>query len=167
MTATRARTPLIAGNWKMHKTLAEAGAFIEALLPRVSPVDAIDIAICPAYPALRPAVGWTRGSPVSAYAQNMHHAKEGAFTGEVSAPMLIEAGVRGVILGHSERRRHFGESDRALQLKVAIALEQGLVPILCVGESGKEPERGETERGLRDQVRRTWRGSTQTGSARW
>ena len=134
----------------------------------MSPVDAIDIAICPAYPALRPAVGWTRGSPVSAYAQNMHHAKEGAFTGEVSAPMLIEAGVRGVILGHSERRRHFGESDRALQLKVAIALEHGLVPILCVGESGKERERGETERRLRAPgAGGPGAGATQTGSARW
>ena len=152
MTATPARTPLIAGNWKMHKTVAEAGAFIEALLARVSTVDAIDIAICPAYPALTAVVGWTRGSPVSVYAQNMHHAKEGPFTGELSAPMLIEAGVRGVILGHSERRRQFGESDRALALKVAAALEHGLVPILCIGESEQERERGETARRLRHQV---------------
>src|SRR5205085_2073002 len=141
-----------AGNWKMHKTAAEARSFMEALLTHVFADEAIEIAICPAYPVLRPVVCWTRGSGVSVYAQNMHHAKEGAFTGEVSAPMLIEAGVRGVILGHSERRRQFGESDQALQLKVAVALEYGLVPIVCVGESDQDRERGETERSLRHQV---------------
>jgi triosephosphate isomerase (TIM) len=146
------RTPLIAGNWKMYKTVAEAEEFIQALLPRVSSVEGIDVAICPGYLALAPMVDSTRGSRVEIYAQNMHQAPEGPFTGEVSAPMLIEVGVRGVVLGHSERREQFGESDRALQLKVPAALEAGLTPILCVGETEEEREREETERKLRHQV---------------
>src|ERR1700746_1994369 len=94
----------------------------------------------------------TRGSRVQVYEQNTHQAAEGAFTGEVSPPMLVEVGVQGVILGHSERRENFGETDRALQLKVPAALEAGLVPILCVGETEEEREAGDTERKLRHQV---------------
>jgi triosephosphate isomerase len=146
------RTPLIAGNWKMYKTVAEAEQFIQALLPGVSDADGIDVAICPPFLALGAMVDSTRGSRVQVYAQNMHQAAEGAFTGEVSAPMLTEIGVHGVILGHSERREHFGETDRALQLKVPVALEAGLLPILCVGETEEERERGDTERKLRHQV---------------
>jgi triosephosphate isomerase (TIM) len=146
------RTPLIAGNWKMYKTVAEAEAFIAALLPRVSTADGVDVAVCPPYLALQAMVDSARGSRVQIYAQNMHHADEGAFTGEVSAPMLTEVGVQGVILGHSERREMFGETDRALQLKVPRALAAGLVPILCVGETEEEREAGDTERKLRHQV---------------
>ncbi len=149
----RGRTPLIAGNWKMHKTVADAEALIQALLPRLSAADGIDVAVCPAFLALRAIVDSARGSRVQVYAQNMHHAAEGAFTGEVSAPMLLEAGVHGVILGHSERREMFGESDRALQLKVPAALQAGLLPILCVGETEEERESGDTERKLRHQVK--------------
>jgi triosephosphate isomerase (TIM) len=148
----RLRTPLIAGNWKMHKTVAEAEAFIAALLPRVSTADSVDVAICPPYLALAAMVDSTRGSRVQVFAQNMHDAPEGPFTGEVSAPMLLEVGVHGVILGHSERRQQFVESDRSLQLKVPAALGAGLVPILCVGETEEERERGDTERKLRHQV---------------
>ena len=146
------RVPLIAGNWKMHKTVAEAEAYIQALLPRVSTTDGVEVAICPPYPALQAMVDSTRGSRVAVYAQNMHHAPQGAFTGEVSAPMLRELEVGGVILGHSERRELFGETDRALQLKVPAALEAGLQPILCVGETEEERDRGDTERKLRHQV---------------
>jgi triosephosphate isomerase (TIM) len=146
------RTPFIAGNWKMYKTVSEAEAFIAGLLPRVSSVQGVDIAICPPYLDLQALVDSARGSRVQIYAQNMHHAAEGAFTGEVSAPMLVEAGVQGVILGHSERREMFGETDRALQLKVPAALAAGLVPILCVGETEEEREAGDTERKLRHQV---------------
>jgi triosephosphate isomerase len=146
------RTPLIAGNWKMYKTVAEAEAYIGALLPRVSTADGVDVAICPSFLALEAMVDSTRGSRVQVYAQNMHSAPEGAFTGEVSPPMLTEAGVHGVVLGHSERREQFGETDRALQLKVPAALEAGLLPILCVGETEEERERGDTERKLRHQV---------------
>jgi triosephosphate isomerase len=146
------RTPLIAGNWKMHKTIAEAESFIAALLPRVSAVDGIEIAICPTFLGLEAMVDSTRGSRVAVYAQNMHHKPEGAFTGEVSAAMLTEVGVHGVLLGHSERRELFGENDRALQLKVPAALAAGLLPVLCVGETEEERERGDTERKLRHQV---------------
>jgi triosephosphate isomerase (TIM) len=151
-TAGTGRTPLIAGNWKMYKTVSEAEAFIAALLPRVSSVDGVDVAVCPPYLDLQPLVDSTRGSRVQVYAQNMHQGTEGAFTGEVSAPMLVEIGVQGVILGHSERREMFGETDRALQLKVPAALDAGLVPILCVGETDEEREAGDTERKLRHQV---------------
>jgi triosephosphate isomerase len=146
------RTPLIAGNWKMHKTVVEAEAYIGALLPRVSTADGVDVAICPSFLALAAMVDSTRGSRVQVYAQNMHSSPEGPFTGEVSPPMLTEAGVHGVVLGHSERREQFGETDRALQLKVPAALEAGLLPILCVGETEEERERGDTERKLRHQV---------------
>jgi triosephosphate isomerase (TIM) len=146
------RTPLIAGNWKMHKTVAEAEQFIQALLPRVSTADGIDVAVCPPFLALQAMVDSTRGSRVEVYAQNMHHEQQGAFTGEVAPAMLVEAGVQGVILGHSERREMFGETDRALQLKVPAALDAGLMPILCVGETEEEREAGETERKLRHQV---------------
>jgi triosephosphate isomerase (TIM) len=146
------RTPFIAGNWKMYKTVSQAEVFIAALLPRVSTVQRVDMAVCPNYLALQALVDSTRGSQVQVYAQNMHHAAEGAFTGEVSAPMLVDVGVQGVILGHSERRELFGETDRALQLKVPVALEAGLIPILCVGETEEEREAGDTERKLRHQV---------------
>jgi triosephosphate isomerase (TIM) len=149
---TAARVPLIAGNWKMNKTVAEAEDFIQALLPRVSTADGVDVAICPPFLALEAMVDSTRGSRVQVYAQNMHQAEDGPFTGEVSAPMLTEIGVQGVILGHSERREHFGETDKALAQKVPAALDAGLLPILCVGETEEERERGDTERKLRHQV---------------
>ncbi|MGI8430211.1 MAG: triose-phosphate isomerase [Solirubrobacteraceae bacterium] len=152
MTPGSGRTPMIAGNWKLNKTVAEAESFIGALLPRVSSVDRVDVAICPAYLALGAMVDSTRGSRVAVFAQNMYHTPEGAFTGEVSAPMLVEAGVGGVVLGHSERRTLFGETDKALALKVPAALEAGLVPILCVGETEEERDREDTERKLRHQV---------------
>ena len=137
-----ARTPLIAGNWKMNKTVSEAEQFIVRLLPAISSVERVEVAICPPFLALAAMVDSARGSRVQVYAQNMHYEAAGAYTGEVSPPMLVEAGVQGVILGHSERREHFGESDRALALKVPAALEAGLLPILCVGESEEEREQG-------------------------
>jgi triosephosphate isomerase len=147
-----ARRPLIAGNWKMNKTVAEAEEYIQALLPRVSGVGAVDVGVCPPFLALEAMIDSTRGSPVQVFAQNMHHAESGAYTGEVSPAMLVETGAYGVILGHSERRQLFGETDRALALKVPAALEAGLVPILCVGETEDEREAGDTERKLRHQV---------------
>jgi triosephosphate isomerase (TIM) len=146
------RTRFIAGNWKMNKTVAEAEQFIGALLPRVAAVDGVEIVICAPFLALQALVDSARGSQVAIYAQTMHEAEQGAFTGEVSAEMLAEIDVAGVVLGHSERRQYYNETDRALKLKVPRALEVGLTPILCVGETEEERERGETERKLRHQV---------------
>jgi triosephosphate isomerase (TIM) len=146
------RTPFIAGNWKMHKTVAEAEQFIQALLPKVAAVDGVEIVVCSPFLALQALVDSARGSQVGIYAQTMHEADSGAYTGEVSAPMLSEIDVHGVVLGHSERRQYYNETDKALQLKVPKALESGLTPILCVGETEDERERGETERKLRYQV---------------
>jgi triosephosphate isomerase len=146
------RTPLVAGNWKMHKTVAEAEAFVAGFLPRVSSADGVDVALCVPFTALAAVVDSTRGSRVEVYAQNMHEAGHGAFTGEISAPMLTEQEVAGVLLGHSERRQHYAETDRALALKVVAALDAGLRPMLCVGETEAERAAGETERKLRHQV---------------
>ena len=147
------RTPLIAGNWKMYKTESEAEQYIQGLLPRLGAVSGVDVAICVPYTDLRAMVDSARGSRVEVYAQNMHHEAEGAFTGEVSAPMLSELDVRGVVLGHSERRALFGETDKALALKLPAALAAGLQPILCVGESEGERDAQDTERKLRQQIK--------------
>jgi triosephosphate isomerase len=146
------RRPFIAGNWKMNGTIAEAEMLVQGLLPRVGAVDDVDAVVCPPFLALQAVVDSARGSAVAVYAQTMHEADAGAYTGEVSAPMLTEIDVQGVILGHSERRQYFGETDRALQQKVPKALEAGLIPILCVGETEEERDRGDTERKLRHQV---------------
>jgi triosephosphate isomerase len=147
-----ARTPFIAGNWKMNKTVSEAEAFIQALLPRVSTTEGVDVGVCVPFTDLQAMVDSTRGSRVEVYAQNMHQAATGAFTGEVSAPMLTELDVHGVVLGHSERRQYYNETDRALAEKVPAALAAGLKPILCVGETEDERDDGATERKLRHQV---------------
>ena len=149
---TPRRTCFIAGNWKMYKTIDEAEQYVRALLPEVASADGVEIGICVPFLALAPTVDSTRGSRVEVFAQTMHQAQEGAFTGEVSPAMLTEIGVRGVVLGHSERRQLFGETDGALALKVPAALKAGLMPILCVGETEEERERGDTERKLRHQV---------------
>ncbi|HEX5224056.1 MAG TPA: triose-phosphate isomerase [Solirubrobacteraceae bacterium] len=147
------RTPLVAGNWKMYKTEEQAEGYIQALLPRVSAIDGVDVAICVPFTDLRAMIDSARGSRVEVYAQNMHQDPEGAFTGEVSAPMLVELDAAGVVLGHSERRALFGETDRALAQKVPAALQAGLVPILCVGETEEERDGDETERKLRHQIK--------------
>jgi triosephosphate isomerase len=136
----------------MHMTIAEAEAFVGALLPRVGAVAEVDVAVCPAFTALQAVVESARGSGVAVYAQTMHQAPAGPCTGEVSAPMLTEIGVDGVLLGHSERRELFGETDRALSEKVPAGTAAGLQVVLCVGETEAERERGDTERKLRHQV---------------
>jgi triosephosphate isomerase (TIM) len=150
---TVTRTPLIAGNWKMYKTEEQAEQFIQALLPRVAAVSACEVGICVPFTDLRAMVDSARGSRVEVYAQNMHQESEGAFTGEISAAMLTELDVHGVVLGHSERRQFFGETDRALALNVAAALQAGLQPILCVGESEAERDNDDTDRKLRQQIK--------------
>jgi triosephosphate isomerase len=146
------RTRFIAGNWKMQMTVAEAEDYIQALLPRVSSVDGVDVAICVPFTDLQAMIDSTRGSRVEVFAQNMHEAEQGAYTGEVSAAMLCEIDTHGVVLGHSERRQYFNETDKALSHKLPAALAAGLKPILCVGETEDERERGDTERKLRHQV---------------
>jgi triosephosphate isomerase len=148
----RSRRVLIAGNWKMNKTNAEAEAFLEEFLPDAGGRPDVEVAICPPYTALRTVAERSGSSSVITGAQNMHEQESGAFTGEISAPMLRELGVGAVVLGHSERRQLFGETDAALQRKVPAALDAGLLPILCVGETEEEREGAQTERKLRHQV---------------
>jgi len=137
------RTPYLAANWKMHKTVAEAAEYVDALLPRIAATPH-DVVLCPPYLALSEVVERSRGSAVRVAAQNMHEEDTGAFTGEVSAPMLAAIDVDAVILGHSERRQHFNETDEALARKVPAALAVGLQPILCVGESEEARDAGQT-----------------------
>ena len=145
------RSALLAANWKMHKTIEETERFLGGFLPRVSE-SGPEVVICPPFTSLKAAVELCFQSPVRVAAQNMHEAEEGAFTGEVSAPMLLDVGVDGVILGHSERREYYCETDRALQAKVPRALEAGFVPNVGIGETEEERERGDTERKLRHQI---------------
>ena len=135
---------LVAGNWKMFKGPAETVAFLEAF----EPPTGVEIVVCPAYTSLSAAVG--RGVPV--YAQNVHWAHDGPFTGEVAAPMLRELGAEGAIVGHSERRQLFGETDDTVRRRCEAALEAGLAVIACVGETEDEREAGETTAVLRRQV---------------
>src|SRR6195952_2007986 len=145
------RTPYIAANWKMNKTVAEASEFIDALLPRIAATQN-DVVVCPPFTALHEVVERRRGTAVRVAAQNMHADEAGAFTGEVSAPMLVELDVEAVVLGHSERRQLFGETDEALAKKVPAALAADLEPILCVGESDEAREGGQTEEVLERQL---------------
>jgi triosephosphate isomerase len=146
------RRQYIAGNWKMHKTAAEAREYVQRLLSRLPMGNGVELAVCPPFTGLAATVEALGGSDVKVLAQNMHQEASGAYTGEVSAPMIAELGVNGVLLGHSERRQYFNETDRALQEKVPAALDAGLQPMLCVGETEEEYEAGDTQRKLRHQV---------------
>jgi triosephosphate isomerase (TIM) len=145
------RRPVIAGNWKMYKTGAETRAFFEAFLPLVSASTHCDIIVAPPFTAIAAAVEATRGSAIGIAAQNLYWEREGAFTGEISARMLVDAGCSGVIIGHSERRQYFGETDESVHRKTKAALEAGLAPIICVGETLSEREGNLTDSVLRRQ----------------
>ena len=149
--AAAGRRPLVAANWKMNKTVAEAESFCEQLLPRVEGAAA-EVVVCPPFLAVPRVAELCAGKDVIVAAQNMHFEDSGAFTGEVSAPMLDELGVGAAVLGHSERRQLFGETDEALARKVPAALEGGILPILCCGETEDARDADETDRVLRRQI---------------
>jgi triosephosphate isomerase len=136
--------PLIAGNWKMHKTVREAAAFARQLREALTDIGERDVVVAPPFPALVPVAEVLRGSAIALGAQNLHDAVQGAFTGEVSAAMLVDAGCRFVIVGHSERRALFGETDAFVNRKLARAAASGLNPIFCVGETLPEREADRT-----------------------
>lgn len=138
------RKPIIAGNWKMNNTIAATKALITDLLPLVKDAKC-DVVICTPYTDLATAVEMTKGSNVKVGAENVHWAEKGAFTGEISADMLLELGVEYVIIGHSERRQYFGETDQTVNMRVKTALAKGLKPIVCVGETLEEREGGKVE----------------------
>jgi triosephosphate isomerase len=142
---------VIAGNWKMYKTQAETRAFFEVFCPLVKESKHCDIVIAPPFTALAVAAGAVRGTAISIAAQNLHGRPEGAFTGEISARMLVETGCSGVIVGHSERRQYFNETDESVHSKTKAALEAGLTPIVCVGEILSEREGNRTEDVLKRQ----------------
>jgi triosephosphate isomerase len=144
------RRPFVAGNWKMHKTASDTGGFVRDLAGRLP--DAVDVAVCVPYTSLAAAVDAAAGTALRVYAQNMHQAAQGAFTGEISAAMLTDLGVHGVLLGHSERRQYFNETDQALAEKLAAAGQAGLEVILAVGESEQQSESGQTEQVLERQI---------------
>lgn len=147
------RIPIAAGNWKMNKTAQEASAYAEAFLPHTKNLEKeIEIIICPPFTALSTLSPYFRNSLIKLGAQNMHWEEKGAFTGEVCAPMIKEWGCQYVILGHSERRHIFRETSEEVGKKVKKALEWGINPILCVGETIEEREKGETEKIVEEQL---------------
>jgi len=141
----------MAGNWKMYKTASETAAFFEAFVPLVAGASDRDIVICPTFVNLPAAVEATKGSKVEVGGQNLYWAKEGAFTGEISGPMLTAVGAKWVIIGHSERRQYFGETDETVLKRTQAALEAGLKPIVCVGERLEEREANRTNEVLEQQ----------------
>jgi triosephosphate isomerase len=143
---------LIAGNWKMYKTASETGEFCRALRDALSELAGVEVAVCPPFTGLAPAVQALADTEIAVAAQNVHWEPEGAYTGEISAAMLVDLGVYGAIVGHSERRQYFGETDEAVGRRAAAALDAGLSVIACVGELEEEREGGETEDVLRRQL---------------
>jgi triosephosphate isomerase len=147
------RTPVIAGNWKMYKTARQAAETVRSLAGLVTGVEGVEVVICPPFTALAAAVEAAKGSRVAIGAQDCHWEKEGAFTGEVAVPMIADLGCSHCIVGHSERRQFFGETDAAVDKKVDAVLAQGLNCIACVGETLAEREAGQTLVVLERQVR--------------
>lgn len=146
------RKPVIAGNWKMNKTTTDAREYVAELTGLVTANEDVEIVLCPPATSLAEVSGLLSDSFMIVAAQNMHFEESGAFTGEISAPMLEDIGVTDVILGHSERREYFCENDNDLAKKVKMAIASGIRPILCVGETDDERESGQTEEKLRHQV---------------
>ncbi|MGC2298090.1 MAG: triose-phosphate isomerase [Acidobacteriaceae bacterium] len=159
------RKPLIAANWKMYKTPAQAQEFMKNFLPLVTNHDRDEIVVCPSFTSISVVIAAVTGSGVAIGAQNMHFADEGAYTGEISPVMLKAIGTTHVILGHSERRQYFCETDEMINKKLKTALLHGLVPIVCVGEVLAEREAGKTEEVLLRQTRGVLAGITTAEAA--
>jgi triosephosphate isomerase len=147
------RIPIIAGNWKMHKTEQEAVGLASDLAKRLKDTSGVKVIICPPFTCLSPVAKAVKGSEISLGGQNMHWEEKGAFTGEVSPTMLLTAGCEYVIIGHSERRALFSETDDGVNLKTKSSLKFGLSPIICVGESLKQREANETKQVVEHQVK--------------
>jgi triosephosphate isomerase len=150
------RTKVLAANWKMYKTPGDTREFFREFLPLVAGHDRDEIVVCPSYISVAAAIEAARGSDVAIGVQSVHWKADGAFTGEISAPMLLWIGVTHVIIGHSERRQYFGETDDTVNLRLKTALESGLTPICCVGEVLEEREAGLTDDVLRRQCVRAF-----------
>ncbi|NJM97606.1 MAG: triosephosphate isomerase, partial [Phormidesmis sp. RL_2_1] len=149
------RKVVIAGNWKMHKTQAEALAFVQQLIPQVAKVpDSRELVLCAPFTTLSLLRDKLQGSPIKVGAQNIHWETSGAYTGEISGAMLSELGIRYVIVGHSERRQYFGETDETVNARLQAAQAAGLTPILCVGETKQQRDANETEAIIVDQVKK-------------
>ena len=148
-----ARRPMMAANWKMNKLVGEAQEYVEGLLPRIEDAEGVDVAIFAPFTSLGEVVRLTQGTPVVAGAQNFYYEDSGAFTGEVSAPMLEDVGAGAVIVGHSERREIFGETDETVGRKAARAVSAGLLPVVCVGETKEERDAGSMWKKVSSQVR--------------
>ena len=147
------RTPIIAGNWKMNNTIADGVALATAIRDGLGDQSGVDVVVCPTATALKSVADAVAGSGIGVGAQNMHDQPSGAFTGEISGDMVRDTGATHVILGHSERRQYFGETDAGVNAKARAAIDLGLVPILCVGETQAERESGDTENVVSTQVR--------------
>ena len=147
------RKVIIAGNWKMNKTAAEGRELVEGLKKGIAGLEAAEIVVCPPFTTIGSVVEAAEGSAIGVGAQNIHWAASGAFTGEISADMLKTSGVKYVIIGHSERRQYFGETNATVNSRLKAALAAGLIPIVCVGELLEERESGKTEAVLAEQVR--------------
>ena len=145
------RKPIIAGNWKMNNTIAETETLVKDLIPLVADAKC-DVVICTPYTDLAKAVELTKGTNIKVGAENVHWAEKGAFTGEISAKMLVELGVEYVIIGHSERRQYFGETDASVNARTKAALAAGLIPIVCVGETLEQREKNRTKAVVRKQI---------------
>ncbi|OZS78263.1 triose-phosphate isomerase [Tetzosporium hominis] len=156
------RKPVIAGNWKMFKTVGEAHDFWNTASSATIDASKVDAVICAPFLQLPALVEAAKGSSIHIGAQNMHQEKEGAFTGEISGDMLKDLGVTHVVIGHSERRQYFNETDETVNLKTKAALDLGLTPIVCVGESLEQREAGETESVVSKQVAEAFEGLTES-----